>query len=92
MQGFPLAGRRGQVDGRRQYRLIDGCCEPHRQLDGLYSSLDEAFSEAIAWLQAVNIDPLMSRIGVEVTAANGDWRTLRLPESLLCPLLCPLPA
>jgi hypothetical protein len=40
----------------------------------------------------VNIDPLMSLIGVEVTAANGDWRTLRLPESLLCPLLCPLPA
>jgi hypothetical protein len=92
MQGLPLAGRRGQVDGRRQYRLIDGCCEPHRQLDGLYSSLDEAFSEAIAWLQAVHIDPLMSLIGVEVTAANGDWRTLRLPESLLCPLLCPLPA
>ena len=82
MQGLPLAGRRGQVDGRRQYRLIDGA----------HSSLDEAFSEAIAWLQAVNIDPLMSLIGVEVTAANGDWRTLRLPESLLCPLLCPLPA
>jgi len=92
MQGLPLAGRRGQVDCRRIYRLIDGCCEPHRQLDGLYSSLDEAFSEAIAWLQAVNIDPLMSLIGVEVTAANGDWRTLRLPESLLCPLSCPLPA
>jgi len=97
MQGLPLAARRGQVHGRRydrlpQYRLIDGCCEPHRQLDGLYGSLDEAVSEAIAWLQAVNLDPLMGLIGVEVTAANGDWRTLRLPDALLCPLLCPLPA
>ena len=72
--------------------MIDGCCEPHRQLDGFYGSLDEAVSEAIAWLQAVNLDPLMGLIGVEVTAANGDWRTLRLPDALLCPLLCPLPA
>lgn len=73
------------------YRLIDHCCEPHRQLDGLYESLEEAIGEAVLWLQAHCLDPLLSLIGVEVLAANGVWRTLKLPAPLLCPLLCPLP-
>ena len=72
------------------YRLIDHCCEPHRQLDGLYDSLDEAIAEAALWLQEHWLDPLLSWIGVEVLAANGVWRTLQLPSPLLCPLLCPV--
>ncbi len=61
------------------------------QIDGLYDSLDEAIGEAIAWLQIYGLDPLHSRIGVEVSTAHGDWRTCRLPGPLLCPLLCTLP-
>jgi hypothetical protein len=34
-----------------RYRLIDNAGEPHRQLDGHYSSLDEAIADAIAWLE-----------------------------------------
>jgi hypothetical protein len=74
-----------------RYRLIDSCCEPHTQIDGLYDSLDEAIGEAIAWLQNHGLDPLQSRVGVEVSTASGDWRTCRLPGPLLCPLLCTLP-
>lgn len=77
---------------RRLYRLINAYCEPHGILDGLYESLEDAVLEAIAWLQERGVDPLLGLIGVEVSAANGDWRTLRLPGALLCPLLCPLPA
>lgn len=76
---------------QRFYRLIDGCCEPHRQLDALYASLDEALSDAIHWIERYGMDPLLSLVGVEVCAANGDWRTCRMPVRLLCPLLCPLP-
>ena len=76
---------------QRLYRLIDGCCEPHRQLDALYASLDEALSDAIHWIERYGMDPLLSLVGVEVCAANGDWRTCRMPQRLLCPLLCPLP-
>jgi hypothetical protein len=75
----------------RLYRLIDGCCEPHRQLDSAYSSLEEALSDAIAWIETTGVDSVLSLIGVEVRTGNGDWRTLRLPGPLLCPLLCPLP-
>jgi len=85
----------GAMQGRRPheriYRLIDACCEPHRQLDALYASLDEALNDAIAWIEHRGLDPLLSLIGVEVCAANGDWRTCRTPTTLLCPLLCPLP-
>ncbi|MFQ6540309.1 MULTISPECIES: hypothetical protein [Aphanothece] len=75
----------------RLYRLIDGWCEPHRQLDSSYSSLEEALGDAIAWVETTAVDSVLSLIGVEVRTANGDWRTLRLPGPLLCPLLCPLP-
>jgi hypothetical protein len=71
----------------RCYRLIDGGCEPHGQLDGLYGSIDEAIADAIAW-----VEPILERnhpaalIGVEVSTSSGDWRTCRLPAQLLCPL------
>ena len=34
----------------RRYRLINGCCEPHAQLDGNYESIDEAIADAIDWV------------------------------------------
>lgn len=82
---------RGGDFGSR-YRLIDSGCEPHRQLDGQYTSLEEAIADAIAW-----VEPLMDfsnaahLIGVDVSTADGNWRTCRLPGALICPLLCPLP-
>jgi hypothetical protein len=69
------------------FRLIDSSCEPHCQLDSLYSSLDEAIADAIAWIEPCNgPDPLGALIGVDVRTANGDWRTCRTPVPLLCRL------
>ena len=90
--------RPDQRPDQRLYRLIDGCCEPHRQLDVLYASLEEAIADAVAWLEQGGMEgclegcreSLLALIGVEVCAANGDWRTCRLPAPLLTPLLCPL--
>ena len=71
----------------RCYRLIDDGCEPHRELDVQYSSLDDAIADAIAW-----VEPITERnhsaalIGVEVSTTNGGWRTCRMPGPLLCPL------
>ena len=71
----------------RCYRLIDGSCEPHLQLDGQYSSLDDAIADAIEWIGLFSEpDHPTSWIGVEVSSTNGDWRTCRLPGPLLCPL------
>jgi hypothetical protein len=69
---------------KRIYRLIDGLCEPHRQLDALYPSLEAAIEDAIGWLQQSSINPLEHPVGVEVATGTGDWRTLRSPEPLLC--------
>ncbi|MCP9889339.1 hypothetical protein KBY96_15590 [Cyanobium sp. ATX 6A2] len=86
----PVAFR--QAPTQRVYRLIDSCCEPHRQLDTDYPSLDEAIGDAVAWIeQWIDRDPQCSLIGVELRTANGEWRTCRLPSELLCPLLCVLP-
>ena len=74
------------------YRLIDSGCEPHRQLDGQYSSLDEALADAIAWVEPLeDPNPAAHMIGVDVSTADGNWRTCRLPGPLLCSLLCVLP-
>ncbi|GDX72584.1 hypothetical protein LBMAG39_10170 [Cyanobium sp.] len=64
----------------------------------LYASLEEAIADAVAWLEQGGMEgclegcreSLLALIGVEVCAANGDWRTCRLPAPLLTPLLCPL--
>ena len=72
---------------RRQQRisgLSEGLGEPHRQLDALYPSLEEAIEDAIGWLQQSSINPLEHPVGVEVATGTGDWRTLRSPEPLLC--------
>ena len=70
----------------RSYRLIDACCEPHPYLDDRYPSLDEALGDAIRWLQQRPDQCEDQLIGVEVSSANGDWRTCRLPAALLCAL------
>ena len=71
----------------RSYRLIDGSCEPHLQLDSHYSSIDDAIADAIKWIGDLSEpDHPASLIGVEVSSSNGDWRTYRLPGPLLCPL------
>jgi hypothetical protein len=81
-----------QTTCERVYRLIDSCFDHHRQLDAAYPSLDDAISDAVAWIeQRIDQDPQCSLIGVEVRTGNGDWRTCRLPSELLCPLLCVLP-
>ncbi len=74
------------------YRLIDGGCEPHRQLDRQHGSLDEAIADAIAWVEPLGDHNHSSHmIGVDVSTGDGNWRTCRLPGLLLCPLLCELP-
>jgi hypothetical protein len=76
-----------------RYRLIDSSCEPHRQHDGHYGSLDEAIADAIAWVEPL-ADPHhpAQLIGVDVSTGDGNWRTCRTPGLLLCPLLCELPS
>jgi hypothetical protein len=64
----------------RHYRLVDQDGAPHPVLDDLYESLDAAWQEALAWHQreggGVQEPP---GIGVEVSTASGDWRTVRHP-------------
>ncbi len=64
----------------RHYRLVDRQGAPHPVLDDLYDSLDAAWSEAMGWWQehsGGNQEPV--EIGVEVSTASGNWRTLRFP-------------
>jgi hypothetical protein len=70
----------------RAYRLIDALCQPHPQLDGLYDSVEEAFRDAITWLEGLGPDAADAMIGLEVSTQAGPWRTIRMPEPLLCPL------
>ena len=78
---------------QRCYRLIDSGGEPHGQLDGQYSSMDEAIADAIAWVEPFGDHHHASGlIGVDVSTRDGNWRTCRLPAPLLCPLLCDLPS
>ena len=79
--------RKASQSIERSYRLIDGSCEPHLQLDSHYSSIDDAIADAIEWIGDLSEpDHPASLIGVEVSSSNGDWRTYRLPGPLLCPL------
>lgn len=84
MFGFPSLQR-------RDYRLIDCLHQPHPQLDGLYESMDEALADAIGWLESMGAVAAHTSIGCEVSTANGNWRTIRQPELLLCPLPMPAP-
>ena len=71
---------------RRDYRLIDCFHQPHPHLDGLYESIDEAISDAISWLESIGPRAGEASIGLEVSTPSGDWRTIRQPELLICPL------
>ena len=64
----------------RIYRLVDRQGAPHPVLDDLYESLDAAWSEAIGWWKDhCGGSSGHVEIGVEVSTASGDWRTLRFP-------------
>jgi hypothetical protein len=67
---------------QRHYRLVDRQGEPHPVLDDLYDSLDAAWAEAMSWWHD-QFGPAQQpvEIGVEVSTASGDWRTLRFPCS-----------
>jgi hypothetical protein len=85
------AGQLGQLGqlGRlapRAYRLIDALLQPHPQLDGLYDSIEEAIRDAITWLEGLGPEAATASIGLEVSTLAGQWRTIRLPDQLLCPL------
>lgn len=70
----------------RAYRLIDALFRPHPQLDGCYGSLEEALQDAVTWLEGLGADGQSCSIGLEVSTPSGDWRTIRQPDLLLCPL------
>ena len=70
----------------RAYRLVDALLRPHPQLDGSYGSLEEALQDAVAWLEGLGADGGSCSIGLEVSTPSGDWRTIRQPDLLLCPL------
>ncbi len=66
--------------GTRLYRLVDQYGDPHPVLDDLYDSLEAAWSEALSWWSDhVGPEHAAIGIGVEVSTASGDWRTLRHP-------------
>jgi len=69
----------------RAYRLIDARGLPHPQLDSSYSSMDEAWADAVSWLQMQGGRATSHWIGMEVSTPCGSWRTIHQPEVLLCP-------
>lgn len=62
----------------RLYRLVEFPGLPHPSLDGLYESIDEAWTDALNWWQGKGLDacPVAGAIGVEVSTPAGEWRTL----------------
>ncbi|MEB3348811.1 MAG: hypothetical protein VKO00_02160 [Cyanobacteriota bacterium] len=76
-----LAGSSSRA-GERLYRLVNEQGAPHPVLDDLYDSLETAWNEALSWWQEHRGDsPDPVGIGIEVSTANGGWRTLRHPGS-----------
>ncbi len=72
--------RPAATPSQRSYRLVDQQGDPHPVLDDLYDSLDAAWSEAQSWWhEHVGADHAPVGIGVEVSTASGEWRTLRHP-------------
>lgn len=61
----------------KRYRLINASFEAHPHLDAIYDSLEDALSDAAAWLSQQA--PAQAAIGVEVSTRSGEWRTLRHP-------------
>jgi hypothetical protein len=72
--------RPAATPSQRSYRLVDQQGAPHPVLDDLYDSLDAAWAEAQSWWQEhAGADHAPVGIGVEVSTASGEWRTLRHP-------------
>ncbi len=64
----------------RRFRLVDQQGDPHPVLDDHYDSLDSAWAEAKSWWnEHGGADQTPVGIGVEVSTASGEWRTLRHP-------------
>lgn len=63
----------------RHYRLVDLPGDPHRFLDGIYDSLEEAWADALRWWQGCGGHPGLRScvLGIEVSTPAGEWRTLR---------------
>ncbi len=77
---FRSAPAAPSVGADRLYRLVDQQCCPHPVLDDHFDSMDAAWEAAIEWWQEQSggrEEPI--GIGVEVSTARGDWRTLRYP-------------
>lgn len=67
---------------KRVYRLVDGQGNPHPVLDDHYETHEAAWAEAVCWWHLQNPSSQDAiGIGVEVSTANGGWRTIRLPCS-----------
>ncbi len=84
LSSTPSLSRRAparQAAAVRCYRLVDEQGAPHPVLDDLYDSLEAAWSEALTWWHDVAPGQEPVGIGVEVSTASGDWRTLRHPGS-----------
>jgi hypothetical protein len=65
----------------KRYRLINADYEAHPHLDGLYDCLEDALSDAIAWL-GEHPSAGQTAIGVEMSTTGGEWRTVRYPGPL----------
>ncbi len=64
----------------RRFRLVDQQGDPHPVLDDHYDSLDSAWAEAQSWwIEHVGAEQAPVGIGIEVSTASGEWRTLRHP-------------
>lgn len=69
---------------RREFRLIDARYQPHGHLDETYSSQEEAWADAVQWLQEQRAREDQSVLGVEVSTACGSWRLVQHPSAVLC--------
>ena len=81
----PMSALFSAREVRRAYRFVDRSGQPHPILDDHFESLDGAWEAAQAWLghrglsAAAMPAALAEEFGIEVTTANGHWRTLRHP-------------
>jgi len=65
----------------KRYRLINASFEAHPHLDAIYDTLEDALTDAAAWL-GEQANSAQLAIGVEVSTRAGEWRTLRQPTPI----------
>lgn len=93
---LPLSRRSTRQNGvpqPRLYRLVELPGLPHPSLDGLYDSAEEAWCDAQHWWQSGGSRQASGcgAIGVEVSTAAGQWRTLLLRCPVVLPAMSPPP-